>query len=117
MKLKEVYNNIIPFKGYIALTLYPWVFIRNEYKKKYTSKVKRHEETHGFQQIETMWIFFLIIYILEYIIKSICLLSFKKGYRSISFEQEAYINQDNKDYNTQRKHYAWIKYIFSLYNK
>lgn len=118
INLKKVYSVIIPFKGYIALTLYPWVFIRTELKKKYTPTVNRHETTHGLQQIETVWIFFLLIYLIEYIIKFfICGFNHNRAYRSISFEQEAYHNQGNVSYNETRKHYSWIKYIVKLYNE
>ena len=115
MKLIKVYNNIIPWRGFIALTLYPWVFIREELRSKYTPTVNRHETTHGLQQLETLWLLFFIIYGLEYIIKlPLCCFDFDRAYKSISFEQEAYANQGKVNYNNERKHYAWIKYIFKL---
>ena len=117
MKLKRVYCKHFPFSGYLALTWCPWVFIREGARQRYTPTVNRHETTHGLQQIETLWIFFLLIYGLEYIIKALCTLSWDKGYKSISFEQEAYANQGKVNYNKERKHYAWVKYIFKLYNK
>ena len=118
MKLKRIYSNIIPFKGYIALTVFPWVFIRNSAKQRYTPTVNRHETTHGYQQIETLWILFFVIYGLEYLIKIfICGFDTSRAYRSISFEQEAFYNQGDVNYNNTRKHYAWVKYIFKLYKK
>lgn len=117
MKLKRVYSNIIPFKGYIALTIFPWVFIRNSAKQRYTPTANRHETTHGYQQIETLWLLFFLIYGIEWLLKVIICWNTHRGYRSISFEQEAYANQGNVEYNSNRKHYAWIKYIFKLYNK
>ena len=30
MKLKVVYNKYIPLKGFVALTLWPWIFVRKE---------------------------------------------------------------------------------------
>ena len=47
MTLKRVYNNIIPFKGYKAITFYPWVFIRESARQRYTDTVDRHETTHA----------------------------------------------------------------------
>ena len=115
MKLKRVYSSIIPFKRYLAMTVFPWVFIREELRSKYTPTVNRHETTHGLQQLETLWLPFFIIYGLEYIIKlPLCCFGFDRAYKSISFEQEAFDNQGKVNYNNERKHYAWIKYIFKL---
>ena len=118
MKLKRVYSNIIPFAGYTACTLCPFVFIREKARQRYTPVVNRHETTHGHQQIETLWILFFIIYGLEFIIKlPICNFDTHRAYRSVGFEQEAYLNQGKVNYNSTRKHYAWVKYVFRLYNK
>ena len=35
-----------------------------------------------------------------------------KAYEMICFEQEAYANQSNYQYNKSRKHYAWVKWLF-----
>ena len=115
MKLKRVVNGIIPPKGYIALTIWPWVIIRKENASKYTPTANRHEITHAYQQLECLWVLFFIWYIMEWFIKiPICYFACKDAYRSISFEQEAYANQGKVDYNKNRKHYAWMKYIFKL---
>lgn len=117
MELKKVYNNIIPFKGYLALTIFPWVFIRKNAKQRFTDKVERHETTHAYQQMETIWIFFFLIYGLEYLVKLLITFSHKKAYRSISFEQEAYLHEDEIHYNLFRDDYEWTNYVFTLYNK
>lgn len=118
MKLKRIYCNHFPLKDYISLAVCPWVFIREDKRSKYTPTVNRHEMTHALQQIETLYLFFFIIYGLEYAIKlPICKFNTDRTYRSISFEQEARFNQGKVKYNKERKHYAWVKYIFMLYNK
>lgn len=115
MKLKKIYSNIIPFEGYLAVTIWPFVFIRKELAHKFTPAAERHENTHGYQQLECLWILFFIIYFLEWIIKGIiCFFANKNAYRSISFEQEAYEHEDEVYYNDVRKHYTWVKYIFKL---
>ena len=115
MELTRVVTKHFPFKGYLALTFYPWVFIREEYLRIYSAKVDRHETTHACQQIETLWIIFLLIYGLEYLIKLIfCGFNHKRAYFSISFEQEAYEHEAEVYYNEVRRPYAWIKYIFTL---
>jgi hypothetical protein len=85
-------NKIIPFGRFTAITIWPFVF----YKKlgKYT---RNHEAIHGRQQLELLVIPFYVIYIIEAIFK---------GYRNISFEREAYCNDDNDNYLKNRKPYA-----------
>ena len=115
MELKRIYSNHFPFKGYISLAFYPWVFIRNSLRKYYTERVDRHEVTHALQQIETLWVFFLLIYGLEYIIKlPLCRFNHNRAYLSISFEQEAYTHEAEVLYNGTRKHWVWIKYVFTV---
>ena len=114
MELKKIYCKHFPLPKFTALTVFPWVFIRDDKRKQYTDRVDRHETTHAYQQMETIWIFFFLIYGLEYLVKLLITFSHKKAYRSISFEQEAYANQGKVNYNNERKHYAWVKYIFKL---
>ena len=95
--MKIIYNKIIPFKGYKAITIWPFIFVR----KQLNEISINHEEIHGKQQLELLIIPFYIIYFIEWIFK---------GYKNISFEKEAYANANNLDYLKSRKHYAqWIK--------
>lgn len=135
MKMKKIYNKIIPFKGFTALTVWPFIFVRNG--KTLTNRGERHETTHAKQQIEMtvvglfLALFMLLLdcgwyslipvglfiewYCLEWIVKiPFCGFSLMKAYLSISFEQEAYEHQDEFGYNNVRKHFNWIKIIFTL---
>jgi hypothetical protein len=49
------------------------------------------------------------------VIKSIIL--FCHAYRDISFEQEAYYHEEDMEYLKNRKHHAWIKYLFKTYKR
>lgn len=116
MKLKVVYSKYIPFKGFEALTIWPWIFVREDKSAKFTPMMKRHEATHAHQQLECLLVGFLIIYCLEWVFKlPFCKFDSNRAYMSISFEQEAYDHQDEIGYNNVRRHYAWIKYLFTLY--
>lgn len=96
--MKIIYNNIIPFKGFKAITLWPFIFARKE-----LSDIDiNHENIHGRQQLELLIIFFYIIYLIEWLFK---------GYRSISFEREAYQNESNLDYLKNRRWFNWINLI------
>lgn len=105
--MKIVYNSLIPFKGFLAINLFGLFFVRKELKTKVTDIVINHESIHTEQQKELGFIFFYIIYVIEWFIRL-----FKKGnaYRSISFEQEAYSNEKDLNYLKTRKRYNWLKY-------
>lgn len=104
--MKVIYNNIIPFPGYKAINLFGILFARKG--SNIDDVTINHESIHTEQMKEMLYIFFYIWYIIEWIIRL-----FKKGnaYRNISFEQEAYDNENNLDYLKTRKHYGWFKYL------
>lgn len=115
--MKIIYNNIIPFKGYIAMNLFGIIFARKKLADKplaYREKTIRHKQIHTRQYIELAFIFFLVWYALEYIVKLLCTFSFDRAYRSVSLEQEAYNRQEDEQYIDNRKCYSWFKYVFRL---
>ena len=115
MKLKKIYTAHFPKKGFTALTILPFVFVRKDQKKNFGKKAERHETTHALQQMECLILPFFILYGLEWLIKLLfCKFDADRAYMSISFEQEAYKTQNDKDYNNARPHYAWRHYIFTL---
>ena len=67
-----------------------------------------HEAIHTTQMKEMLYIFFYVWYIIEWGIRL-----FMKGnaYRNISFEREAYANQNNLSYLNTRKRYAWLNFL------
>ena len=92
----------------IATTIFPFIiFWRGSYDKVSLS----HEKIHIRQQIELLVIFFYLIYGLEYLIKGIKYRSFDMGYENISFEREAYENENDLEYYKNRKLYSFIKYF------
>ena len=103
--MKVVINNIIPFKGYVAITLWPFIFVRKAVKE----NVIRHEEIHGQQQKEMLIVLFYLWYAVEYLVRLVICRSHKEAYRNISFEQEAYLFEGDPSYS--RKPYAWLKYV------
>lgn len=64
--------------------------------------ILNHEQIHWQQQKEMLIIPFYIWYVIEWLFK---------GYRQISFEKEAYLNEHNPEYLKSRKRYAWIGYL------
>ncbi|MDR0798559.1 MAG: hypothetical protein LBN18_02200 [Dysgonamonadaceae bacterium] len=108
MGYKIVYNRLIPFKGFTAINLCGFIFVRKGMNIDCTTL--QHERIHSRQMEELGYVFFYIWYLLEWIIK----LFFygKNSYWNISFEREAYFGEDGLFYMWNRKKYAFMKYIF-----
>ena len=118
--LKLAYSCWLPFKGFGSITLFGFLVRRKDKKNTPVSdQTWIHENIHR-KQVEDfhLWYFgyilFYIFYVLEWLLKVPSALFGYRPYYSISFEQEAYRNQKNADYLEERKHFAWLKYIFNL---
>ena len=109
--MKIIYNNIIPFKGFAMINICGVLFVRNIYKRILTDRHYNHEKIHTYQMKELLYIFFYLIYLFEYIYNFIKYkFNYKQAYRNISFEKEAYINEKNLEYTTNRK-------LFNMWRK
>ncbi len=116
--MKIIYNKYIPFPGYIAITLWPFVFVRESARKRYSEVCDRHEHIHGKQQVEMLLVVFYLWYLTEYLIRLCLYRNHKEAYRNISFEQEAFQHEGDTLYLTGRNPYDWFKYITKkTYNK
>lgn len=106
--MRIIYNNIIPFRGFVAINLFGLLFVRKEYKGKIGSRTLNHESIHAAQMWELLFLGFYLAYVIEW-----CVRLFMRGnaYRNISFEREAYSNENDVGYLKDRKHFAFIKYL------
>ena len=77
-----------------------------------SDKTLNHEMIHTEQMKEMLYIFFYLWYLIEWLIRLIILRDNHKAYRAISFEHEAYANQENLTYLEGRKRYRWLSYLF-----
>ena len=129
--MKKIVNNIIPFEGFIALTVFPFIFVRKDEEKKFDKVAENHESIHGEQQIEmgvvgvmlsvalhlitmSYWSFLLVglyfwWYLIEWSLRS--LFGTGNAYRNISFEREAYANEKDFEYTYFRTLFAWLGYM------
>ncbi|MDP5229953.1 MAG: hypothetical protein NWQ38_06135 [Cellulophaga sp.] len=98
------------YKNYVGLTLWPFIILKNSTLKK-DAVLIHHERIHLKQQKELLLVPFYLIYILEWALRSIWYLDTYKGYQNISFEREAYQNETNLDYVSERKSFSFIKYL------
>ena len=108
--MKIIYNKIIPFRGFITINIFGILFVRKELKDYVKEEVIRHEQIRTRQMLEMGYIFFYIWYLIEYLIR-LCNKNKITTYHDISFEMEAYENEDFEYYLKVRKPYSWIKYI------
>lgn len=114
--MKIIVNKFIPFKGFIAINLFGILFVREEYKYDIDDIIITHESIHTEQMKEMLYIFFYVWYGIEWLIKFILYSYIYKNkirpYPNISFEREAYINENDILYLKKRKRYSWLKYVF-----
>ena len=92
------------------MTIYPFIFLKDKSLAS-NSILVNHERIHLRQQIELFWIFFFVWYAFEFLIHIIRLRNRNKAYHAISFEKEAYQNEDNLYYLENRKFWAFLKYF------
>lgn len=100
---------LIP-KGYAAIALYPFIVVHSKHLCK-NPVLLNHERIHLKQQAELLVLPFYIWYTLEYCLKLIKYKNRRRAYRAISFEREAYKNENNLNYLTARKSYTFLKYL------
>ena len=129
-----IYNNIIPFKGFQAITILPFIFARNS-AKPLKDYVVNHEKIHLRQQLEVLiasavilaalilifgWSWWWMLtslfvyyagYGIDYAIRYVAYGSPHEAYRNIAFEQEAYLNEHDMGYLKDRRLFAWVEYI------
>lgn len=128
------YNNIIPFRGFRAMALFPFIFARKS-EKWLKDYVINHETIHLRQQREVFvvalicvlvliitfslswwWMFastlvYLLLYSIFYLAFLIRYRNNDEAYWANPFEAEARANQCDFNYLKERKMFAWIKYI------
>jgi len=100
---------LMPIGG---MSLFPVVILREKYNSDDEfwnlrgQKTINHESIHFQQQLELGVLPFYFIYVIEYLLK----LPFygSKAYENISFEREAYENDEDLEYLDNRTRYCWL---------
>lgn len=129
-----IYNNIIPFKGSKAVTIWPLIFARKA-AKWLKDFEENHEKIHLRQQLEVLiaalmcsimlvlstgiswwWLcasplVYYTWYGIEWLVRLAVYRDRHVAYRNIAFEQEAYLNQYDLRYPKTRCPFSWIRYI------
>ena len=90
-----------------AITLFPFIISR----EKMSDVTLNHEMIHIKQQAELLIVGFYALYVLYWCIALAKGLRGDEAYRAIPFEIEAYAEQDNEHYLTERKRFAWMSHL------
>jgi hypothetical protein len=93
-----------------ALAIWPFIILK-EKNLKYDIILLNHERIHLRQQVEMLWVIFFIFYLLEFFIKLVIYKKPKLAYHNLSFEREAYYNEQNLNYLKERKIWNSLKYL------
>ena len=105
--MRVIYNNVIPFKGFTAINLLGIIFARREFMP-LEREALIHERIHTAQMVETLFVGFYLVYIINFLILLFIKRNRKEAYRGIAFEREAYCFQCDDHYLENRKYFHWI---------
>lgn len=100
---------IVP-RGFIGITLFPFIVLKQKGLKQNLLLIN-HEKIHLKQQLELLIVFFYIFYGLEWFIKLFKYKNARIAYQNISFEREAYQNENNLNYIKTRKIWTFLNYL------
>lgn len=129
--MKIIYNKFIPLKGFKAMMLFGLLFVREGVTMSETDM--NHEKIHAGQYREVTFTCFLaavllsvfglwwtlpvaplvyyIWYVVEWIVRLAILKDAHAAYRAICFEREAYANETDLEYLSNRKGYAFLDFF------
>lgn len=130
MRIRIVYNKILPLGDNQSMSVWPWIFV----KKAVKDYVITHELIHCHQQKETMAVaalvcctlvvlgvsalvllavpfLFYALYAVEYLVRLCIYRNHLEAYRNISSEQEAYMHQFDSGYPSARRDFNWLRYL------
>ena len=104
---------VIPFifpSSFNALAIWPFIILK-EPELNDDPVLMHHERIHLKQQLELLWFFFFLLYLSEFLAKIIIYKDFKRAYRNISFEREAYAHQRDRDYSSRKPLWSFVRYL------
>ncbi len=103
-----VLKHMVP-DGFLGVTFFPFIFLKNEDLKKDQVFIN-HEKIHVRQQLQLLIFPFFIWYMIEFLIKWMIYKDKNIAYRNISFEREAYQNENDFEYLNKLSFWNFINY-------
>ena len=102
-------SRFVKWIGYAGFSFGIWIMFAPV--ANITPRLIRHETIHYRQQLEMLFVFHWLWYGIEYLVRLIIYGNHEAAYRNLSFEREAYMNDGDAAYLTNRRLYSWVKYI------
>ncbi|EWH12591.1 hypothetical protein KLA_13856 [Cellulophaga geojensis KL-A] len=91
--------------------MWPFIILKSDALRDDDSLIN-HEKIHLRQQLELLVLPFYIVYLFEFLIRCLFYWDSYRAYQNLSFEREAYFNEDNPNYLNERKPFSFIKYLW-----
>ncbi|AEM69854.1 hypothetical protein Murru_0805 [Allomuricauda ruestringensis DSM 13258] len=98
------------YKNYVGLSLWPFIILKED-SLMADEVLINHERIHLKQQRELLILPFYIWYILEWLFRTVLYLDSYRAYQNISFEREAYANEKDMQYLSNRKTFGFLHYL------
>ncbi|MGJ1284490.1 hypothetical protein ACR79P_01130 [Sphingobacterium spiritivorum] len=108
--VSKFWTRIFSFGKAHAVTVYPFIFLSRAIFLE-DKVLLNHERIHLRQALELGIIFFYLWYLIEFVVRWIQQRNFRRAYLRISFEREAYANEQNQDYLKTRPFWKFRTYI------
>jgi len=105
-----VVNKYLLRKKFVGITLWPFIVMKNKGLKNDAVFIN-HERIHLRQQLELLVLPFFLWYGIEFCVRCIQYKNAYTAYRNISFEREAYKNEENLDYLKRKKFWSFIHFL------
>ncbi|MBW8360379.1 MAG: hypothetical protein K0M63_11330 [Weeksellaceae bacterium] len=105
-----VWQSLLKNTKISGITLFPFIILRKPEDR--TNRVLlNHERIHLRQQLELLVVFFYLWYVIEYYYWYFRLRDSFLAYKYISFEREAFAQENDPDYLSKRKLWSFWKYL------
>lgn len=91
-----------------GIALWPFILLK---PKSPSKTIINHEKIHLRQQLEMLILPFYAWYLMEWFLLLIKYKNMDVAYRNISFEKEAYENESNHNYLTNRRFWGFTSHI------
>nr|WP_321416128.1 hypothetical protein [uncultured Allomuricauda sp.] len=98
------------YKNYVGLSLWPFIFLKED-ALKVDEVLINHERIHLKQQRELLILPFYILYISEWLFRTVLYRDSYRAYQNISFEREAYANEKDMEYLSKRRFFGFLQYL------
>ncbi len=108
--VSKFWTNLLSFGKANAITIFPIIFLKYGSFKDNRALI-RHERIHLRQALELGIVLFYLWYLCEFVIRFVRLRDFDQAYLSISFEREAYRHEEDPDYLSKRKIWAFWHHL------